>query len=236
MQFMILVVFVEPEAPGNVGFMARVMKNFGLHRLFLIKPCALGEEAQYHAMHAQNVLRDSVTYPSIGQFLENEQVDFVVGTTGTAGGSYNVPRIAITPEKLAESIDPDAKVALIFGREGDGLSNQELELCDVVVAIPTSDDYPIMNISHAASVIFYELFKKVKPYPRGEVRESSRQEREDILAYLDQILEELDYPSHKHQKALTIFGRIMGRAFITGREAHTTKGVFRKIRDRLIKD
>jgi tRNA/rRNA methyltransferase len=233
---MILVVFVEPEAPGNVGFMARVMKNFGLHHLYLINPGQLGEEAQYHAMHAQKVLRESVTYQSLVQFLEKEQVDFVVGTTGTAGGSYNVSRIAITPEKLAESIDPDAKVALIFGREGDGLSNQELELCDVVVTIPTSDEYPIMNISHAAAVIFYELYKKVKNYPREEMRESSRQEREDIMLYLDQILEELDYPPHKHQNAHTIFGRILGRAFITGREAHTTKGVFRKIRDRLIKD
>jgi TrmH family RNA methyltransferase len=187
-------------------------------------------------MHAQDVLQDSVSYHSLEQFLDEEQVDFAVGTTGTAGGSYNVSRIAITPEKLAESIDPAAKVAIIFGREGDGLSNQELELCDVVVTIPTSEEYPIMNISHSAAVIFYELYQKVKNYPRVGVRESSRQEREDIVGYLDQILVTLDYPRHKHQNALTIFSRILGRAFITGREAHTTKGVFRKIRDRLIKD
>lgn len=87
---MIYVVFVEPEAPGNVGFMARVMKNFGLHRLVLIKPCELGEEAHYHAMHAQDVLQDSVIYHSLEQFLDEEQVDFAVGTTGAAGGSYNV--------------------------------------------------------------------------------------------------------------------------------------------------
>lgn len=233
---MVFVVFVEPEAPGNVGFMARTMKNFGLHRLFIIKPCELGEEAQYHAMHAVDVLQNSVTYHSLKEFLEEEPVDFAVGTTGTAGGSYNVSRIAITPEKLAESLDPEANVAIIFGREGDGLSNQELELCDVVVTIPTSDEYPVMNISHAAAVIFYELYKQVKNYPRVEMRESSRQEREDIVGYLDQILGELDYPPHKHQTALTIFSRILGRAFITGREAHTTKGIFRKIRDRLMKD
>ncbi|MEN6329533.1 MAG: RNA methyltransferase [Methanobacteriaceae archaeon] len=233
---MIYVVFVEPEAPGNVGFMARVMKNFGLHQLVLIKPCSLGEEAQYHAMHAQDVLRDSRTYHSLREFLGEEKIDFAVGTTGTAGGSYNVSRIAITPKKLAESIDIDTNVAIIFGREGDGLNNKELELCDLVVSIPTSDEYPIMNISHAAAVIFYELYQNVKTYPRIEVRESSQQEREDIMDYLDQILKELDYPRHKHQNVHTIFGRILGRAFITGREAHTIKGVFRKIRDRLIKD
>jgi TrmH family RNA methyltransferase len=233
---MICVVFVEPEAPGNVGFMARTMKNFGLHHLFLINPCKLGEEAHYHAMHAQDVLQDSVTYPSLQQFLEEEQVDFMVGTTGSAGGSYNVHRIAITPEKLSESIDPATKVALVFGREGDGLRNHELKLCDVVVSIPTSEEYPIMNISHAAAIIFYELYKQVKIYPRAEMRESSRQEREDIVGYLDQILDELDYPPHKHQAALTIFSRILGRAFITGREAHTTKGIFRKIRDRFIRN
>lgn len=233
---MVDVVFVEPEASGNVGFMARSMKNFGLHRLFLINPCELGEKALYHAMHAQDILLNSVTYPSLEEFLVKEQVDFVVGTTGTAGGSYNVSRIAITPEKLSESLDPHARVALIFGREGDGLSNQELEWCDVVVTIPTSEDYPVMNISHAAAVIFYELYKRVKTYPREGVRESSRQERLDIMDYLDEILVELNYPRHKHQTAHTIFSRILGRAFITGREAHTTKGIFRKIRDRLIKD
>ncbi|MEG3224338.1 MAG: RNA methyltransferase [Methanobacteriales archaeon Met13] len=230
------VVFVEPESPGNVGFMARAMKNFGLNRLVLINPCHIGEEAQYHAMHAQDVLENCKTYPSLSQFLEETGIDFKVGTTGTAGGSYNVHRIAVTPEKLADSINLDSKVALIFGREGDGLTNHEIDLCDVVVTIPTSNDYPIMNISHAAAVIFYELYKKVKIYPIGDVRESSRQEREDITRYMDQILGDLDYPPHKHQTTLTIFRRILGRAFITGREAHTMKGVFRKIKDRMIKD
>ncbi|HMK54836.1 MAG TPA: TrmJ/YjtD family RNA methyltransferase [Methanobacteriaceae archaeon] len=233
---MIEVVFVEPESPGNVGFMARTMKNFGLERLVLINPCNIGEEAHYHAMHAQDVLDNCKTYPSLSQYLDEAEADFLVGTTGTPGGSYNVSRIAVTPEKLSYAINLKSKIALIFGREGDGLTNHEIDLCDVVVTIPTSDEYPIMNISHAAAVIFYELYKNVKTYPVEEIRESSRHEREDIADYMDWILQNLDYPSHKHQTTLTIFRRILGRAFITGREAHSMKGVFRKIRDKMIND
>jgi TrmH family RNA methyltransferase len=225
---------MEPESPGNIGFLARTMKNFGLKHLILINPCELGEEAQYHAMHAYDVLQASKKYNSLADYIETEAVDFLIGTTGTPGGSYNVPRIAVTPEYLADSINYKMNVGIILGREGDGLTNEELELCDVVVTIPTSDEYPIMNISHAAAVIFYELYKKIKEYPLDDVSEASREEREDIIQYLDEIIGELDYPPHKHRNAMTIFRRVLGRAFISGRESHTLKGVFRKTRDKLI--
>jgi TrmH family RNA methyltransferase len=225
---------VEPESPGNIGFLSRTMKNFGLKHLILINPCELGEEAQYHAMHAHDVLQASKKYNSLADYIETEDVDFLVGTTGTPGGSYNVPRIAVTPEYLADSINYKMNVGIVLGREGDGLTNEELELCDVVVTIPTSDEYPIMNISHAAAVIFYELYKKIKDYPLDDVSEASREEREDIIQYLDEIIGELDYPPHKHRNAMTIFRRVLGRAFISGRESHTLKGVFRKTRDKLI--
>ncbi len=82
-------------------------------------------------------------------------------------------RIAVSPEQLADSINYNGNLALIFGREGNGLSNQEIALCDVIVSIPTHDNYPILNITHAAAIIFYEMFKREKSYPVDRLEAAS---------------------------------------------------------------
>lgn len=230
---MIYVVFVEPKTPGNIGFLARTMKNFGLSQLVLINPCELEHEAYYQSMHAREIIYNRQEYHSLSEFLDARGIDFAVGTTGTAGGSYNIPRIAVTPENLAQSLNVQGDVALIFGREGDGLTNHELELCDVVVSIPTHESYPILNITHAAAIIFYELFKNEKQYPVEDLEEASLEEKQGLMEYMDDVLDNLDYPPHKRKNASTVFRRVVGRAFVSGREAHTLKGMFRRIRDRI---
>ncbi|KAF5083945.1 putative tRNA/rRNA methyltransferase [anaerobic digester metagenome] len=231
---MIYVVFVEPESPGNIGFLARTMKNFGLSDLVLINPCQLENESYYQAMHAREVVRNARVYDSLPQFLESEGIDFTVGTTGEAGGSYNIQRIAVTPDKFAENLNVTGKMALLFGREGNGLSNDEIELCDVVVTIPTHENYPIMNITHAAAIVFYEIFKKKKSYPVEELEEASKDEKEGLIQSMDEIVKKLGYPEHKCKNASLVFRRIIGRAFISGREAHTLKGTLRRINGRLV--
>ena len=231
---MIYVVFVEPETPGNIGFLARTMKNFGLSDLVLINPCEIENDAYYKAMHAKEVITNRRTYDSLENFIEDEGIDFTVGTTGEAGGSYNVPRIAVTPEQFAEALNVTGKIAVVFGREGDGLTNKEISLCDVVVSIPTHEDYPILNISHAAAIVFYELFKKEKSYPVEDLEEASTIEKNGLLDCMDEIIEKLGYPEHKSKNASLVFRRIIGRAFISGREAHTLKGTLRRINKRLI--
>lgn len=230
---MIYVVFVEPETPGNIGFLARTMKNFGLSQLILINPCKLENETYYQSMHAREIIYNQQEYDSLSEFLKTKSIDYVVGTTGSAGGSYNLPRIAITPENLAQSLNVKGHIALLFGREGDGLTNQELKLCDVVVSIPTHESYPILNITHAAAIIFYELFKTEKKYPVEDLDEASLEEKQGLIDYMDDVLENLGYPPHKKKNASLVFKRIVGRAFISGREAHTLKGMFRRIRNRI---
>ncbi|EKQ54894.1 MAG: RNA methyltransferase, TrmH family, group 1 [Methanobacterium sp. Maddingley MBC34] len=230
---MIYVVFVEPETPGNIGFLARTMKNFGLKQMVLINPCPLEHDSYYMAMHAREIIYNRQEYHSLEEFLKTGKIDFAVGTTGEAGGSYNIPRIAVTPDNLAQSLNVDGKIALILGREGDGLTNQELELCDVVVSIPTHESYPILNVTHAAAIIFYELFKNEKPYPVEDMDKASLTEKHDLIKYMDEVLDNLDYPPHKKKNASTVFRRVIGRAFISGREAHTLKGMFRRIKDRV---
>lgn len=230
---MIYIVFVEPESPGNIGFLARTMKNFGLKQLVLINPCSLEKEAWFQAMHAKEIIKKSRNYPSLEDFMMEEKVDFLVGTTGVAGGSYNVSRIAIKPEQLRESINLKGNIALIFGREGNGMTNHEINLCDVVVSIPTHESYPIMNITHAAAIIFYEIFKKDLEFNVVDGELASHLEKESLISSMNQIVDNLEYPPHKNKTARTVFRRILGRSFITSREAHTLQGTLRRIQQKL---
>lgn len=233
---MIYIVFVEPESPGNIGFLARTMKNFGFSNLVLINPCKLENEAYYQAMHAKDIIWNHISYNSLSEFIEMENIDFVVGTTRMAGGSYNVSRIAVVPEDFAKSLNVNAKTAILFGREGNGLSNNEISHCDVIVTIPTDEDYPVLNITHAAAIILYEIFKREKKYPREELEAATKAEKELLIEEMNKLIQYTGYPSHKMKTSSTVFRRIIGRAFIAGREAHTLIGTLRRIRQKLKND
>ena len=226
-------VFVEPKTAGNIGFLARTMKNFGLKKLVLINPCELENSAYYQASHARDIVQDAKIYDTIEEFINENEITSIVGTTGTAGGSYNVPRIPITPDELGKNINVNGNIALVFGREGDGLSNSELELCDILVTIPTSEEYPIMNISHAAAIVFYEIFKNKKDYPIEDMEIASFEDKKIITKLCNEIISKLDYPDHKRKNVEIITKRIIGRAFIASRESKMLRGTLNRINSRI---
>lgn len=226
----IYVVFVECETPGNIGFLARTMGNFGLSKLVLINPPELKKEAFYQAMHARHIVENAMIFDTLEDFYRHVAIDFKVASTGVAGGSYNLSRIPIKPEELGRSINPNANTAIIFGREGNGLTNKEIEDCDITVSIPTDPSYPIMNISHAAAIILYELFKNRNEFAVEGLEESTSIEKEYLLKDMAEIIGRLSIPDHKKKTGLKSFKNIINRAFITGREAHTLKGILRRIK------
>ncbi|WP_067258511.1 TrmJ/YjtD family RNA methyltransferase [Methanobrevibacter cuticularis] len=229
----IFIVFVECESSGNVGFLGRTMANFGLKNLVLINPCELEKEAYYQAMHGKSIVETATTYDSLEEFFKKEEIEFIIGSTGTPGGSYNLSRIPIKPEELGKSINLNRKIAILFGREGNGLYNKEIELCDIIVSIPTDPSYPIMNISHAAAIVFYEIFKNRNEFPVEGLEEATAIEKKHLLKDMQEIIKKLGIPKHKEKTGLKSFKNIVNRAFITGREVHTLKGIFRKINKKL---
>ena len=231
----IYVVFVECESSGNVGFLARTMGNFGLKNLVLINPCELEDSAYYQAMHAKDTVENAKIYNTINEFIENEKIDFIIGSTGAPGGSYNLSRIPLTPEDLAKSMNPNDKIAILLGREGNGLTNNEIDICDLIVSIPTDSSYPIMNISHAAAIILYEIFKHRNDFPVEGLEESTKLEKEYLIKDMKELIESLSIPEHKKKNGLKTFKNIINRAFITGREAHTLKGILRRLNKNLKK-
>lgn len=211
------------------------MKNFGLKKLILIKPCKLKDDAYYQAMHAKELVENAQIYETLDEFIEDKQITQTIATTGTPGGSYNIPRIPITASQMGEKINPEKQnIALLFGREGDGLSNEELEKCDTLVTIPTSEEYPIMNITHAASIIFYEIYKNTqKTYPIDDMDIADYEDKQVLNQAIDEITQKLDYPDYKQKQVNILAKRIIGRAFITGRELRTMRGLLNRINKRI---
>jgi tRNA/rRNA methyltransferase len=219
------IVLVNPKHDGNVGAVVRSMGNFGFKDLCLVSPCDITEEAYKRAKHAGDILRKAAVVESLDQAIEG--FDLIVGTSGivTAGEKHYV-RIPLTPREFAERTkDYDERVALLFGPEDTGLLQEDLMRCDILVNIPSSDEYPILNLSHAAAIVLYELFQ-VRPRKLGGPRPTSAQERERLFLFFDDLLDSVDYPEFRRERTKVMFRRLMGRAVPTKWEFHTIMGVF----------
>ena len=222
------VIVLEPENAGNVGAIARVMKNFSLEELVLVNPKFEDMlEAEIRTMHGKDVLKNMKIVSNFEESIAD--VDFIVGTTAKTGMNYNVLRTTITPDLLVERLaNVNGKIALLFGRESMGLTNEELVRADIIVTIPASG-YSTLNVSHAAAIIFYEIYKSQAHKKKGSPRASSKLEKEKALEYFSLILEDIKYPSFKYKIAERVFHNVISRAFISGREIYTLIGVLRRI-------
>ena len=220
------VILAEPKFSGNVGAVARAMKNFGLSNLILVNPCEVGEEAYQRAMHAKDVLERASEHKTLDEAVED--LDYLVGTTGfDTGKDKRHLRKNLTPKNFAAKMgDMEGRVGIMFGREDYGLYNQELERCDAVVTIPTSRDYPILNISHAVTIVFYELFNADIGGGTRVIRQASGFEKDKMLNQFTDFLDAMEYPEHKRKNTTVMFQRILGRAVLSKWEFHTLMGVF----------
>ena len=224
------VVLVEPEFEESVGFVARVMKNFGLQHLILVSPrVKVGSVARTKAVHAQEVLDSLQTFSSLREAIEG--VDVAVGTTAQPARSlHRILRRPATPREFAENIGAaHGSVALIFGREGTGLTNEELDLCDATLTIPTSANYATMNISHASTVVFYELFIHSQTTSRELL--ASETAKKACVEFLGSAALSAGLSAMERGLAVRALRNIMGRSAVRTREASSMAGAFRKIAD-----
>jgi len=209
---------------GNVGAVARAMKNFGLKDLFLVRPCVVGEEATKRAMHGIDILKSAKTVLTEQEALKG--VDFIAATSGVdTTNEKNFSRISMSPREFATKVkDSKGRFALLFGREDFGLDKELLRKCDFLITIPASEEYSILNISHAAGIVFYELFasgvESWGPRVAGEL------EKEKLYEYFSMLLDSIDYPPHKKEKTRLMFRRLMARSVPSTWEFHTMMGVF----------
>ena len=229
----IRVVLVEPESAGNIGAIARSMKNFALSDLWIVNAkTPLTMEARALAMHGYDVLRSAKRVKTLNQALSN--LNLIVGTSAIVAASRsNVTRIPITPLELGVRASSfRGNVGILFGRESSGLTNKEIERCDLMVTVPANKSYNVLNVASAASIIFYELFRtrttRIGP-PAASGLVKMR-----LLAEYSKLVRSSGVQRHKRPLAQRAFRNVVSRSFISRREASLLLGVFRRTVAKLI--
>jgi len=229
------IILVEPEYEANLGACARLIKNFGHSELWLVKPKADvdGSEAVKYAKHSKEILENAHITGSIAAATGG--CDFVVGTTGVLGRWKGTIRNPLTLRQfIAKVRKRDATYAILFGREGTGLNEQEISACDLLVTIPAGDEHPILNLSHALAVVLYELSSIKFPGRRKHyIRKAGEGEKEALVGKFGEMLgvigPEMRYP----EKVKIAFRRVLGRSLISDLEAAALLGAFGRIRKRM---
>ena len=220
-------VLVEPKNEENIGAVARVLKNFGLTDLVLVNPPPLRSKAFSVASHAADLLGACTIMPTLAEAIGNAAL--VVGATSQSGVSSarHLRWPFFTPCELKAKLqDHQGLLALLFGREDTGLLNEELMQCDLVLRIPTSEGYPVLNLSHAVAIVLYEL--STLAATAGTITLAGLDERERLYEHLSTFLDEIEYRPHKKAKTLLMLRRILGRAELTALEVRTLHGIMSK--------
>ena len=223
------VVLVEPCFEESIGFVARAMKNFGLTDLHLVNPAVtFGSSCRSRAGHAQEILDSTKVHRLLSEALRGA---LAVGTTAQRSlSSRNLIRQPVTPKELSRVLTGvEGLVAIVLGREGTGLSNLELGMCDVSVTIPAAPRYPTLNLSHAAAIIFYELFTSKEDGMPEEL--ASERVKAKMLELLSESAASTGVEEYKVGLAVRAFRNVLGRSAIRRREANLLTGTLRRILD-----
>jgi tRNA (cytidine32/uridine32-2'-O)-methyltransferase len=167
----IRIVLVEPSHPGNIGGAARAMKTMGMQRLVLVNPGRYPDpQADWRAAGAMDVLDSATVVDDLAAALEGCR--FVVGTSTRM---RSIPWPVISAKELGGVLAEqpgETDIAILFGREDSGLSNEELQSCHVHMQIPSSDIYGSLNLAMAVQVVCYEIFQHQLQAPDGAASNS----------------------------------------------------------------
>lgn len=210
----ISIALVEPEHEVNAGHIARLMKNFGLTQLLLVKPTFDMEKAKMFATHGKDVLGRARTV----EFDDLKSFDPLVGTTAIrASDRLNLVRDAIMPREAAAILAArNSNACIVLGREATGLTNHELSRCDIVVSIDTPTDYKTLNISHALAILLYEIFA-VNGRKKRSLADPN--ELQLLVNYALALAGTSGVRIHKMKMLETALKRIMSRGMATSKEA-----------------
>jgi tRNA/rRNA methyltransferase len=228
------IALIEPKHSINVGYVARIMKNFGFSKLFTVDPSYDMVEAKKYAMHGYDLLEAS-TATSLRELRRNSRI--LVGTTAMKSSSrLNFMRHSISPAQLADIIyeNPlEGNIHIVLGREASGLRNSELQMCDLVLTIETGTEYTTMNISHALAIILYEITKRnlQKSGSRTGTKNqvvACRSETDMLIAYSSKTAELAGYNMHKRPLLDSALRRLLGKSNPSSKEVMLMVSLFRK--------
>jgi tRNA/rRNA methyltransferase len=224
-------VLVEPQSAGNVGSAARALKNLGFSRLLLVRPACdpFAEEAMRMAVDAADLLRAAPVCDDLDDALSG--AGRVVGTTRRTGRQRKPHRRIdrCAAELLAQ---PDAELAILFGREDHGLSDQDLDRCTHLVYLPAATAYPSFNLAQALLLVAWELRRTDLPAVQASDEfppPATHEEREGLYRHLEQSLRTIGFLTPEMAPAMMRkLRRLFGRAGVGAEEVALLRGIARQ--------
>ena len=229
----IRVVLVNTSHPGNIGAVARAMKNMGLNKLSLVEP----KHGPYHphslsrASGADDILDDTQIFETL-----DEAVKDCALVAGASARLRSIPWPVFNPRECAEKVVEVARedeVALVMGRENSGLTNEELERCNYLVHIPANPDYTSLNIAAATQVLVYEFRMAALQQVQGldiktdsKYRLANATEMEQLYAHFETALAELGFWNPENPgKLMRRIRRLFNRSHLDTMELNILRGI-----------
>lgn len=224
----IRIVLVDTTHPGNIGAVARAMKNMGLVQLHLVRPQFFpNSEATARASGATDVLEAA----HVCETFEAAIADCSL-VVGTSARQRHLPWNLVEPREAASRIveaGAAGEVALVFGSERYGLSNDELNRCNLMVTIPTASDYSSLNLAMAVQVLAYELWLARRAEPPVVPRDAplaTVTDMQRLYAHIEQVLDAIDFRDRTgHGQLMTRIRRLFNRAQLDQNEMNILRGI-----------
>lgn len=226
----IRIILIDPQIPENIGSVARAMNNMGLNKLTIVNPknCDLSRILKTATGPSIDLIEQMVVFDNLLDAIGS--CNYIVGTTARTG----THRPAITnPRRLAHDltkITQNNQVAVLFGPEDKGLSNEHLRYCDTIVTIPTAS-FSSLNLAQAVMLICYEIFLANRDdAPKSTPRLANRFELEGMYAHLKDVLMKIGFvqPQNPEHWMLNI-RRFLSRLTLRAREVRIIRGICRQI-------
>ncbi len=227
----IAIVLCRPKYGGNIGATARSAANMGIERIVVAEAGDIDlEEAKRMATHFAAHLVERIEYfPSLGEALAGFQ--WIVGTTSKLGKDR---RPAVHPRQAAAeivSISQHNRVALLFGPEDNGLSNDDLKYCHSLVTIPANRSFSSINLSHAVMIMSYELFIAGRSEVPFIPPLAGSAELEGMYEQLRSLLIEADFFEDRNpERQMLYLRRFLSRIRLTSQDVQVIRGICRQIR------
>ena len=228
------IVLVNPGHDGNIGAVARSMLNFGITDLRVVGRIGeWSEEARNRAKNAQTVLDSAKLVSTFADATSDCSI--VIGTSGKReDGDKTSMGHFLLPEELPERLSgTDGRVAMVFGPEGKGLLNEELRMCDLLVTIPTWEGYPILNLSHAVSIICFSWYVNSNTVPPSGTRNRllNPDLRNAFRLEVSRLVESMPAKDHKRIGIEETLVRVIMRGLPKDDEIHRLLGVITEAAD-----
>ncbi len=228
------VVLSHTSHPGNIGATARAMKTMGLKNLLLVNPRQFpSAEATVRASRADDILQNARVVDTLDQALENSSL-----VVGSSSRSRHLDMPILTARQLAEKLVKEyqqQQVALLFGTENSGLTNEEVSRCHYHVYIPANPEYSSLNLASAVQLISYELRIAHLGDSANEIKKDATQpvtaeQMEGFYQHLEQTLIEIGYHNPNHPKLLMLrLRRLYNRTHPDHSEMQILRGILTSI-------